>query len=179
MNIHNSQRLRYRLMNQNDAQLLYELDQDPAVMAYINGGKPNSMEDIKNIFIPRLVAFTNPKKGWGLWHTSTRSNNEFIGWILVRPMGFFNNCQNDLDLELGWRFKKSTWGQGYATEAAQHIINKLTEDPSLQALSATAIEENLGSIKVMKNVGMTYVKHYIHKDPLGETKAVLYRRNLK
>ena len=89
MNIQNSARLHFRLMTQDDAQLLFELDQDPAVMAHINGGIANSMADIQETYIPRLISFTNKAKGWGLWHTSLLSNNEFIGWILVRPMRFF------------------------------------------------------------------------------------------
>ena len=52
MKIANSQRLSYRLMNAGDSTPLFELDQDPAVMHFINGGVPSSMEQINDVFIP-------------------------------------------------------------------------------------------------------------------------------
>jgi RimJ/RimL family protein N-acetyltransferase len=179
MNIPRSERLHFRLMTQDDCQLLFELDQDPAVMKYINGGVASSMADIEEALLPRLASFTNEEKGWGLWHTSLSSNNEFIGWILVRPMDFFGNKKNELDLEIGWRFKQSSWGKGYATEAAQQVTDTICQMcPALECFSATALVDNLGSIKVMKNIGMEYIKNYIYKDLRGEHDAVLYRKNV-
>ncbi|NOU51532.1 GNAT family N-acetyltransferase [Pseudoalteromonas sp. JBTF-M23] len=179
MTLANSERLSYRLMDENDAHLLFELDQDPAVMKYINGGTPNTMDDICNTFIPRLKAFTNAEQGWGLWQVNITETEQFIGWILVRPMGFFNNERDDSDLELGWRFKQCTWGKGYASEAANHIAHTLTSNPTTLSFSATALPDNLASIAIMKKLGMSFIKEYIHKDPLGDCKAVLYRKNLR
>ena len=47
MKINNSARLSYALITEDDAELLYQLDQDPEVMRYINGGKISSMTDIQ------------------------------------------------------------------------------------------------------------------------------------
>ena len=45
--VSNSTRLTFRLMGQDDAQALWELDQDPEVMRFINGGEPHSMKLIE------------------------------------------------------------------------------------------------------------------------------------
>ena len=58
-----------------------------------------------------------------------------IGWILVRPMDFFSSKPIWHDIELGWRFLRSTWGKGYATEAAIHIQQALAINPENQALA--------------------------------------------
>ena len=178
MNINDSKRLSYRLMGENDAHLLCELDQDPLVMKYINGGKPNTLETIKNTFIPRLLQFTDDEKGWGLWQVNTLKDNQFIGWILVRPMDFFTEQRRDDILELGWRFKQLSWGKGYATEAADHIASHLTLNSSYSAFSATALIDNKGSINVMKKLNMQYIKQYIYRDERGDHDAVLYSRKL-
>ena len=70
MNIARTKRLSFRLMDENDAQLLYELDNDPDVMKYLTRGKTSSLQSIKDVFIPRLNTYRNEQKGWGLWQVS-------------------------------------------------------------------------------------------------------------
>ena len=173
MNIARTARLSFRLMDENDAELLYELDNDPEVMKHLTRGKVSSIQTIKEVFIPRLNAYKNEQKGWGLWQVNIIESNEFIGWVLVRPMGFFE--QPDFsDLEIGWRFKKMSWGKGYASEAALAIAKAVSEPEEVKSLSATALKANLGSIKVMEKLGLKFVKNYNHKDEQGELPAVLY-----
>ncbi|WP_370317072.1 GNAT family N-acetyltransferase [Pseudoalteromonas sp.] len=173
MNIARTARLSFRLMDENDAELLYELDNDPEVMKHLTRGKVSTMQTIKEVFIPRLNAYKNEQKGWGLWQVNIIESNEFIGWVLVRPMGFFE--QPDFsDLEIGWRFKKMSWGKGYASEAALAIAKAVSEPEEVKSLSATALKANLGSIKVMEKLGLKFVKNYTHKDEQGELPAVLY-----
>ena len=160
-------------MDENDAELLYELDNDPEVMKHLTRGKVSTMQTIKEVFIPRLNAYKNEQKGWGLWQVNITEGNTFIGWVLVRPMGFFE--QPDFsDLEIGWRFKKMSWGKGYASEATLAIAKAVSEPEEVKSLSATALKDNLGSIKVMEKLGLKFVKNYNHKDEQGELPAVLY-----
>lgn len=179
MQVHNSERLAYRLLDQDDAEQLWQLDQDEEVMRFINNGLKTSIEDIHSVFIPRMAKYTNAEKGWGLWHVSTLDTQEFIGWVLVRPMDFFTEEPKFNDLELGWRFFKSSWGKGYGTEAARAIktalIDNISDNNPIECLSALAIKENYGSIGIMKKIGMGFIKEFFHKDPLGDMDAVLYR----
>lgn len=87
-------RLSFRLMGEEDAQALFELDQDPEVMRYLNAGICTTMEQIEQRMLPRMLAYRDPKLGHGIWQVTTRADCEqlpssYIGWILVRPMGFF------------------------------------------------------------------------------------------
>lgn len=178
--IPNSQRLSYRLLNQGDGQLLWELDQDPEVMQYINGGQMTSKQDIQQKMLPRLAAYTEPEKGWGMWGCFDLASNEFIGWILVRPMNFFNGEPEPRNLEVGWRFKRSTWGKGLASEAAIQVTQAMQQQASdsIDSFCAIADEANLASIGIMRKLGMEYVKTYLHQDPLFTTQVVYYQVNL-
>lgn len=175
MKIENSTRLTYRLMDANDAELLFQLDQDPLVMKYISNGEISSREKINDVFVPRMEAYRNADKGWGLWQVNLKETNEYIGWVLVRPMYFFSENPEFDNLELGWRFFQSSWGKGYASEAAFHIKNTLATNKDYRAFSAIADEDNLGSIGVMKNIGMSYLKTYRHIDPLFECDVAYYQ----
>ncbi len=175
MHIQNSERLKFSLMDSDDIQALWQIDQDPAVMKYLNGGTPTSMEQVKAVFIPRMEKYRCSDKGWGIWQVSDKQNDQYLGWVLVRPMAFFTQSPNYKDLELGWRFFQKSWGKGYATEAAIAIKNAVTKDTDVTYVSALAVADNLGSIGVMKKMGMAFVRAYLHKDPLGDFDAVHYQ----
>jgi RimJ/RimL family protein N-acetyltransferase len=176
MNIDNSARLSYQLIDKTDSEFLFQLDQNPEVMRYINGGDMPTRKDISEVFIPRHNAYKNVEKGWGLWKVTLIATQAKIGWILVRPMDFFSDQPIWHDIELGWRFLQSTWGKGYASEAAIHLQQLLAKQPENKSFSAIAVKDNLGSIAVMKKLGMEYIKSYIHTDsPLGDVDVVLYR----
>lgn len=179
MNIENSARLTFRLMGQKDAELLWELNQDPQVMKFINGGKPDSMADIRSKYLPRLKKFTKAQHGWGIWQVCDKVTKQYLGWVLVRPMDFFTDTPNFMDLELGWRFFKKTWGKGYATEAAIAIKDAIAKQTNIQHVSALTLENNIASISVMKKMGMTFIRKYPHKDPMGNFVAVHYQMPAK
>ncbi|MCP3675465.1 MAG: GNAT family N-acetyltransferase [Gammaproteobacteria bacterium] len=179
MKIDNTQRLSFKLMDKDDANLFFELDQDPEVMRYINGGKVTSIEDIENILLPRLKSYTNAKKGWGLWKVTQLQTDNFIGWVLVRPVNFFNDNIELDNIELGWRFKQSSWGKGYGTEAAMAIKEMLIQNRGAQKITAFAFEENIGSIKIMTKLGMKYIKTDIIEDPVIDGELVIYELDVR
>jgi len=182
-------------MDENDAELLWQLDQNPEVMRHITHGKISSMDNILSRFIPRLNSYRNADKGWGLWQVSTIAlpdePQEFLGWVLIRPMNFFSDNPELNNLEIGWRFFQHTWGKGYATEAAkaitqaltQTLIQTVTQAPTqkgnIDFFSATAFANNHASIGIMKKLGMRLLKEYNHQDAFGSHPSVYYQMPVK
>ena len=171
-----SKRLTFNFITEDDADFLYNLDQDPEVMIYINGGKVSSREQIAQMFLPRLAKYANPEKGWGLWRVTVKASDTDIGWILVRPNLFFSDAPEFDNLEVGWRFFQSSWGKGYATEAAEAVIEQVIKSEAVKRISAIAMEGNIGSIRIMDKLGMAFVKKYLHQDPLGDSEVVYYEK---
>lgn len=180
-------RLVLTMLTPEDTDLMFELDQDEAVMKYINGGKKTTMEQVVNVFVPRLKQYHDPVKGHGLWKVTAKSpnniaadlTNNYLGWVLVRPMYFFSENKQMDNLEMGWRFKQCTWGKGIATEAAKAVADMLSEQPSVNALSAIAEPDNQASINIMTKLGMTFLKREMYQDPLGNFDTVFYEKRLR
>lgn len=155
MHIPDSKRLTFRLLNletAEDLEHVFGLDQDPQVMQYINGGKPTAPEDMPRVQA-RVREFTNQNKGWGLWGVFARPESDFLGWILVRPIGFFTDTPKERDLEVGWRLKRSSWGQGIGTEAAITVLGKLCTT-EIEHLCAFVDPKNQGSIRILEKLGL-------------------------
>ncbi|MGB0936225.1 MAG: GNAT family N-acetyltransferase [Colwellia sp.] len=169
-------RLSFRLMDKNDAEALWLIDQDPEVMHFLNGGKPSTKTDINEIMIPRMLSYRDENKGWGIWQVCDVDTQEYLGWVLVRPMNFFSDEPNYEDIELGWRFFKNAWGKGYASEAAKALTHAIASQSDPKFVSALAVEENLASIGVMKKIGMRFKNKYLHTDPIGDFPAVHYQK---
>jgi len=177
MHIPNTKRLRFRFLTANDSDLFFDLDQDPEVMKYINGGIISTRQTIAAWYTPRLASYADQERGWGLWGVFLTEDDSYLGWILVRPMHFFTDERDDTDLEVGWRFFRSAWGRGYATEAAQAVMNHLESKSACERFTAHAKKENTASINVMQKLGMTFVSEAIEPETFGDKICVVYSRS--
>ena len=174
-----TERLHFALLSEQDAQLFFEVDQDAEVMRYINGGKLTSMQTIVEVMLPRMAQYRDAERGFGIWQVRRTADNVYLGWVLIRPMGFNSATPSNDDVEIGWRFKREYWGQGVASEAAKAVADAvLANNPNVQYLSAIAMPENAGSIGVMHKLGMQFIKRFMHRDALGDVDAVLYQKKL-
>ncbi|MEL7329941.1 MAG: GNAT family N-acetyltransferase [Cyanobacteria bacterium J06559_1] len=57
-------------------------------------------------------------------------------------------------MEIGWYFRPSSWGFGYASEAASRIMQHSFETLNLPVLLAISQPENVRSLAVMNRLGM-------------------------
>lgn len=168
-------RISNEVLDENDLDEVFSIDQDPVVMKYINGGKVTTRKELEEVFVPRIKSYTDFEKGYGMWRVALKNTNQCIGELIVRPMDFASDNPKPHDLELGWRFIQSSWGNGYATEAAQALIDKMKSRPEVTHFSAIADTENKASTKIMQKLGMRFIKHYVHSDPLGDFDVDLYQ----
>ena len=98
----------------------------------------------------------------GRWAVHLRFGLEFIGWCGLKYLTETN------EVDLGYRFKKNFWGNGYATEAARVCIEYGFDTLKLHRIVGRALPANLASIKVLEKCGMEYLHEemmhgYLHK----------------
>lgn len=161
-------RLILREFAKEDAELLIDLDSDPEVMRYLTNGKPSDPEVVRNRMIPDLLRFYECYEGLGFWAAIEKETNQFIGWFLLRPAK-----DPSQGIELGYRFKKTAWGKGYATEGSRVLLEKAFSYPWVKRVMAITMKGNEKSWSVMKKLGMKFETNYVEENFPGEDKAAV------
>jgi len=121
---------------------------DPQVMRYfpyvLSAEQSNKAVD--------KVSSTIDQYGYGFWAAEITATREFIGFVGISPIeqGFdFAPC-----VEVGWRLKQSTWGRGYASEAAQAALAYGFNTIGLKEIISMTAVINVPSENVMRKLGM-------------------------
>lgn len=151
-----SERLVLRQFTAQDADLLIELDSDPAVMRFLTGGEPSLPDEVvRDEVIPSLLAAYERWDGrFGLFAAYEKETGAFIGWFCLRP-----ERTGPLDeVELGYRFRQDAWGKGYATELATALVDKGFSELGVSTVWGETMASNVASQGVMEKVGMSVVE---------------------
>jgi len=62
-----TERLVLRRFTEDDVDNLVELDSDPDVMHFINGGRPTPRHEIENDLLPKFIDYYAHYAGYGFW----------------------------------------------------------------------------------------------------------------
>ena len=157
-------RLILRYFNETDVHHLLELDSDPTVMRYINGGIPSNLADIE-AGLARILDYYENYENLGFWATHEKATGEFIGWFHFYPaitstFGVAANLVREGEIALGYRLRQSSWGKGYGTEGGRSLRDKGFNEWGVTRIIAWALKANQGSIRVMEKVGLQFECDY-------------------
>ena len=150
-----TERLILRRFTEADGEHLFDLDNDPEVMRFINGGTPIPRDVIQNDILPEFLHYDEGCRGCGFWAAIEKAGGDFLGWFSFRPMAGAPD-----EVMLGYRLRRAVWGQGYATEGARALIRKGFTEWGMRRVVATTYEDNLASRRVMEKLGMTLVRTF-------------------
>lgn len=151
-----TERLILRTWETKDVEQCIEMNQDADVMKYF----PAILTKEQTIQFYDRVQKHFLENGFGLYVVENKQTKAFMGYTGFMIANFeasFTPC-----VEIGWRFKKQYWGNGYATEAAnaciQYGFSKLGFD-KIYSFTATP---NIKSENVMKRIGMVKTGTFNH-----------------
>ena len=151
-----TERVVLRRFTEDDVDNLVELDGDPDVMRFLNGGKPTPREVIQHDILPGYLRYYRRFEGFGRWAAIERGTGEFLGWFHFGPA----EGAEPGEVELGYRLRKAAWGKGYATEVSRALIRKGFAELGVQRVFATTMTANTASRRVMEKAGLTLVRTY-------------------
>ena len=144
-------------LNQSHASALFKLNQDDQVIHYTGDSAFGSISEAEQ-FLINYKQFE--KNQVGRFACQLKSNHQFIGWCGLR---LNQSNTHGISHDLGFRFLREFWGQGYATESAKLSIEYGFEYLNIPQIYAQARTENLASLKVLKRLGFSFWKHYLEK----------------
>lgn len=166
-------RLIIRTFTKADLEPLHALHADPDVMRFISAGVPMSFEEVRDEVLPRFIDYGRRHPGLGILAADRKDSGAFIGWFQLQIYEEDPNV-----LELGYRFVRDCWGQGYATEGSRALLRVAFEERAADRVVAGAMKANRGSTRVMEKVGLTFENDFEELDFPGDDKrAVMYSIN--
>jgi RimJ/RimL family protein N-acetyltransferase len=175
-----TERLLLRRFTKSDVANLHDLDGDPEVMRFINGGRPVPRDVIREQTLPRFLRAYERFEAFGVWAAIERSTGEFVGWFEFYP----RKDASPEEVELGYRLRSSAWGKGYATEGSRALIRKGFTELGVQRVVAETMAVNTASRRVMEKAGLKYVRTFhqewperIEGDEHGDVEYALTKSN--
>jgi ribosomal-protein-alanine N-acetyltransferase len=148
------------------------MNSDETVMKYF----PAALNRNETIALIDRIEMYFDKNNFGLYAVEEKSAGTFIGFTGFSTPSFesyFTPC-----IEIGWRYRKESWGQGFATEAAKACLQYGFFQLGFQRVFSFTSTQNLLSENVMKRIGMIKTGEFDHPK-IDKTnwlcKHVLYR----
>jgi ribosomal-protein-alanine N-acetyltransferase len=150
-NTFTTKRLRLRPFYPGDKQHFYELNEDPEVLKYTGDSPFQSVEDARR-FLEQYDHYE--QYGFGRWAVLRKTDNMYLGWCGLKYTPYVD------EVDIGFRFFRKYWGHGYATEAAQACLDYAFNVLQLDEVVGRAMNKNKASIRVLKKIGMSFLKSF-------------------
>ena len=147
-----TERLLLREMTEADADNVYLLNRCPSVTRYLGEPTLASADEALEILRTRILPQYH-EHGVGRWAVLLRDSAAFIGWCGLRYL------PDEAAYDLGYRFHPSAWGKGYATEAAQAVLQLAATRLPGKKIIGKAMLENRASIRVLEKLGLRLVAY--------------------
>ncbi len=151
-----SKRIGFRLWREPDLNPFIQLNADPLVMQHFPRVlSPQESEDYMDRLNQHYL-----KRGHTYYACDLLDNGELIGFIGLAYQEYESSFTPATDI--GWRLRRSFWGQGLATEGAKRCVQYAFSDLRLTKLFSTCTLKNTKSEKVMQKIGMQKMDEFRH-----------------
>ena len=143
-----SERLCFHSWDTEDFPLFASLHSDPEVQHFLQMGDPPWDEAYLRAKFEGFRA-DYAAHGWTKFKVTDRQGT-FLGRA---GFGWFPETD---ELELGYSFRRTLWGQGYATEAACALLDWIYKAKPIDHVIGFAVAEHAASRYVLEKAGMSF-----------------------
>ncbi len=145
-----TERLILREFSPDDAVHMYLLNLDPEVLRFTGDVAFENIAAAR-VFLEQYDHYQ--KYGFGRWAVIRKSDQAWLGWCGLKF------SENTSEYDVGFRFFKKYWGQGYATEAAATCLDAGFHTFGMPLIVGRAMIANVNSIRVLQKIGMSWWKN--------------------
>lgn len=163
-----TERLRLRRLNVDDAQFILTLLNEPSFLRYIGDKKVRNLDDARQ-YILNGPGASYEKHGFGLNLVELREPNTPIGMcgLLKR--------EELPDPDIGFAFLPDFCNKGFAFEAATAVLHDARENLRLDRVLAITSLDNEASIKLLQRLGFSFEKVIELSAGQGQVKLFIAR----
>ncbi|WP_430613784.1 GNAT family N-acetyltransferase [Flavobacterium sp. JP2137] len=152
-------RLLIRPATEKDVDGFFELDHNPEVHRFLGNQPAQTREECLEMI--RFIQDQYRDNGTGRLSVIERETQKFIGWAGLKLITDTVNGHRQY-LDLGYRFVESSWGKGYATEAATAILDWAFSTGNTATIYAITHSENKASDRILRKLGFVYTNRFEH-----------------
>jgi len=146
-----TQRLRLREFSFDDDIFILELLNEPGFLRFIGDKGVRTVSDARD-YLEKGPMESYRRNGFGLYAVCARSMES------MAPVGMCGLVKREglSDPDIGFAFLARHWGNGYAVESAAAVLEHGTRALQLPRIVAIASPDNMGSIRVLEKIGLTF-----------------------
>lgn len=142
-------RLELRPHRIEDAEFMFYLNSDEEVTRHVPDGPLETSQQAVEIIKSLRAQFSD--RSIGRFIVIEKLSGKRIGWCGLKWL------EDVKEIDLGYRFLKSAWGHGFASEAAKACLDYGFDTLNFNRITARIAPANTGSISVAKKLGMKEV----------------------
>lgn len=136
----------------NDLDYLHSLWTEPLVRRYICDDMEIVREQVQAVIETSQESFIST--GFGFWRIDLKEDGRSIGFCGLRR--FADQYRAGEQVEILYGLTATQWRKGFATEAANRVLQFGFEQTELRQFYAGADQPNTASVRVMERLGMSF-----------------------
>jgi ribosomal-protein-alanine N-acetyltransferase len=121
------------------------IESDPKVREFVDN-KALTFTEAKAYVLENIESYRI--NGYGRYAVREKSSNNLVGMC-----GFLND---ELGIDLGYRYSQDNWGRGIGTEAAEAVMKYGLTDLAMNSIVAAVLPENIASEKILIKLGFIF-----------------------
>lgn len=138
-----------------DVQDIVRLHNDPEVVKFLVDAAPRTSLEAA-VFIKLINDQCALCPGLGIWRTSLKDGDTFIGNFSLMPLAGTN------DIEIGGRLLKEAWGDGYSIEVGHALLQHAFDNLNLKRVVSMCHPDNRAAANALIATGFVHVGTEFH-----------------